>query len=81
MGAFFDKNQVFELDYSLPSKQLLLKYDINTEKGFNRVLMISDIKNQNSILAGKITVSKETYKKVQELNKRFNDYLNSPENN
>ena len=81
MGAFFDKNQVFELDYSLPSKQLLLKYDINTEKGLNRVLIISDIKNQNSILAGKITVSEETYKKVQELNKRFNDYLNSPENN
>lgn len=62
MGAFFDKNQVFELDYSLPSKQLLLKYDINTEKGFNRVLMISDIKNQNSILAGKITVKKHIRK-------------------
>lgn len=71
----------FELDYSLPSKQLLKKYDINTDKGLNRVLLISDIKNQNAVLAGKIKVSEETYKKVQELNKRFYDYLNSPDNN
>ncbi len=71
----------FELDYSLPSKELLKKYDINTDKGLNRVLLISDIKNQNAVLARKIKVSEDSFKKVQEPNKLFYDFLNLPENN